>query len=304
MAKGTERTAVDTGKLKRILAAVIAAAAVLLAFEVMVIHRDVLRAETAQSSIAEAADRCSAVSDEIKRLEYDIEIYSDLPAAIEGVRDEFFRNASELERRVQSGETGVKIAYLTFDDGPYDLTRGYLEVLAKYEVLATFFQRGRDWDRFGEIYRLVYAGCHTMGNHTYSHKIRRGIYTSVDAFMDDLLKNREYLQEKLGVTTEVMRFPGGSNTAGKYKQGIIARLKDEHYAYVDWNGATGDGMYDLTADEYRDNVLNRTGDKLLVVLMHDYNSNTLAALPEIIEGLRTRGYVFLPLFYESLAVNR
>jgi peptidoglycan/xylan/chitin deacetylase (PgdA/CDA1 family) len=38
--------------------------------------------------------------------------------------------------------------------------------------------------------------------------------------------------------------------------------------------------------------------------MHDYSKETLKALPEIIEGLEEQGYIFLPLFYESLAVNR
>ncbi|MBR3251880.1 MAG: hypothetical protein IKF80_09240, partial [Erysipelotrichaceae bacterium] len=61
----------------------------------------------------------------------------------------------------------------------------------------------------------------------------------------------------------------------------------------------------LSPQEYRDNVLNNTnGKKLLVVLMHDYSDNTLIALPEIIEGLEEQGYFFLPLFYESEAMNR
>lgn len=257
--------------------------------------------KTAQRLEAYAASLASYA----EKKESDLELYSDIPAAAEAARQKFFEDAKKLEQMVAAGETDVRIAYLTFDDGPYELTWKYLAVLSEHEVLGTFFQRGRDWDRFGEIYLAVRDGCHTMGNHTYSHKIRNGIYRSAGAFMEDLLKNREYLEEKLGVTTEVMRFPGGSSTAGKLKQDIIEQLRREHYAYVDWNGATGDGLYDLSANEYRDNVLNGTkGQKFLVVLMHDYNKNTLAALPEIIEGLREQGYVFLPLFYDSLAVNR
>ena len=288
----------------------ILAAAVLLLGAAIILEAHALRdlsqraLETAAGT-AEAGQAARVCSEEIEKLEHRLEVLSDLPGYTESARAEFFRAASELERRVDSGESELKIAYLTFDDGPYALTRDYLEVLDRYGVLATFFQRGRDWERFGEIYRLVKAGCHTMGNHTYSHKIRRGIYRSADAFMEDLLRNRDYLEEMIGVRSEVMRFPGGSSTAGRLKDEIIRRMRAEHYAYVDWNDATGDGMYDLTAEEYRDNVLNGTaGQKFLVVLMHDYNENTLKALPEIIEGLSAQGYIFLPLFYESLAVNR
>jgi peptidoglycan/xylan/chitin deacetylase (PgdA/CDA1 family) len=254
---------------------------------------------------SELNETLSGLSAELERVRADIEFTADIEARTEAARDRFFDDAGLLEQMVTEGKTDVRIAYLTFDDGPYELTWDYLEVLSRYEVLATFFQRGRDWDRFGEIYEAVRDGCHTMGNHTYSHKIRNGIYVSADAFMADTLKNRQYLQEKLGVTTRVLRFPGGSSTAGRLKQEIIEGLREEGYAYVDWNNATGDGMYDLSAEAYRDNVLNNTnGIKLMVVLMHDYNRNTLAALPEIIEGLQTQGYVFLPLFYDSMAVNR
>lgn len=245
------------------------------------------------------------IDTEIEKLRKSIETVKNLPQEAETARQKFFEDASRLEKMVRDGNTDIKIAYLTFDDGPYEITDRYLDVLEMYGVLATFFQRGRDWNEYGAIYRRVALSGHTIGNHTYSHQIRGGIYRSVQTFMDDVLKNRKYIEENLGITTQVLRFPGGSGTAGSLKQGIIEELRKEGYAYVNWNSATMDGMYDLSADEYRDNVLNRTnGREFLVVLMHDYSKETLKALPEIIEGLEEQGYVFLPLFYESLAVNR
>ena len=248
---------------------------------------------------------CASAEARIGELETAIEKVKGLPKQAETARQRFFDEAEKLEEMVQNGETDLKIAYLTFDDGPYEITEQYLDVLEKYGILATFFQRGRDWDTFGQTYIRVARSGHTIGNHTFSHQIRGGIYRSVQAFMDDVIKNRTFIYEKLGITTDVLRFPGGSGTAGSLKQDIIEELRKEGYAYVNWNSATMDGMYDLSAEEYRDNVLDKTGGrKFLVVLMHDYNRNTLKALPEIIEGLESQGYVFLPLFYESLAVNR
>ncbi len=255
-------------------------------------------AESLRTEIASVASETTAIEERIAWL-------NRLPEEVEEARAGFFRNASELEAMVDSGETDIKIAYLTFDDGPYEITDSYLDVLERYGILATFFERGRDWDYYQDIYRRVAASGHTIGNHSYSHNIHGGLYHSVQSFMDDILKNRRFIEEHLGITTEVLRFPGGSSTARGLKSGIIEELRKERYAYVDWNSATMDGMYDLSADEYRDYVLDRTGEKkFLVVLMHDYNANTLKALPEIIEGLREQGYVFLPLFYESLAANR
>ena len=222
-------------------------------------------------------------------------------------RDTFFSIAMELERRVQNNETDIKIAYLTFDDGPYEATTGrFLDVLDEYHIKATFFQLGKTTEIHDQLYHRIYESGHTIANHTYSHKIKNGIYRNVDTFIDDVVKNREFIEEKLGITTNILRFPGGSATAGNLKEGILARLRELGYGYVDWNAETLDGKYiNLEPEEYRDNLFARVDEqKFLVVLMHDYCEGTLAALPEIIEGLKERGYIFLPLFYESVAVNK
>ena len=225
----------------------------------------------------------------------------DLPA----MRDNYYKACKELEDAVLAGTADCKIAYLTFDDGPYEATTGqYLDILDQYGVLATFFQLAKTSEADDRLYHRIYETGHTIANHTYSHQIKR-IYSSVDAFISDVVRNREFIQEKLGITTNILRFPGGSSTARGLKDDIVAQLRELGYGYVDWNSATGDGVYHATPEEYRDNVLTATGGRsILVVLMHDYSGTTLAALPEIIEGLRAQGYVLLPLFYESTMVNK
>ena len=228
--------------------------------------------------------------------------------------DRFFELASELENKVVNDETDLKIAYLTFDDGPYKMSDKFYDILDEYDVQATFFclkkcaEFGYDYDEiYDAAYKRIIASGHTLGNHSASHKLgKNGVYSSVERFMDEIRENREFIEERYGYTTEVMRFPGGTGTAGNKYYSIIEELREIHYAWVDWNSSAGDGGAKvLTAGQYRDNILNNTnGKKLLVVLMHDYSDNTLIALPEIIEGLSAQGYVFLPLFYESQAVNR
>ena len=51
------------------------------------------------------------------------------------------------------------------------------------------------------------------------------------------------------------------------------------------------------------NVLNGINDKkIAVILMHDFSYSTLLALPTMIEELKRRDYIFLPLFYESAKI--
>ena len=255
-------------------------------------------------------EETTAKRDELLAEKEEILNYND---TVKAYHDRFFEMAMELENRVLNGETDTKIAYLTFDDGPYRMSYKFLDILDEYDVPATFFylkkceEEGfRDEWIYDEVYKRVISSGHTLGNHTASHQLGEGgVYSSVERFMFDIEDNRKFIQDRYGYTTEVMRFPGGTPTAGSRYSAIVEELRKINYAWVDWNSATGDGGRILSPAEYRDNVLNNTnGIKLLVVLMHDYSDNTLIALPEIIEGLADQGYYFLPLLYESQAVNR
>lgn len=226
--------------------------------------------------------------------------------ALEDAKAEYYETCRQLEDEILAGTNSNKIAYLTFDDGPYERTTGrYLDILKDRNVLATFFQIGRPSEKLDALYHRAYDEGHTIANHTYSHQIRNGIYRGVSYFINDVIKNREFIQDKLGYTTNILRFPGGSSTARSLKPAIIEELRELGYGWVDWNAATGDGMEIMSPQEYRDNVLKKTGGRsVLVVLMHDYSENTLTALPEIIDGLRAQGYTLLPLFYESAMINK
>ncbi|MCR5794840.1 MAG: polysaccharide deacetylase family protein [Solobacterium sp.] len=227
----------------------------------------------------------------------------DRPAA---EKERYYSLCKELEDAVLDGKADCKIAYLTFDDGPYvNTTPLFLDVLDEYDVLATFFMLGKPGEENDAIYHRIYDTGHTIGNHTYAHAMQTWLYESAENFLGDVKKNREFIQEKLGITTNLVRFPGGSSSSRGHLAEIAEGLREMGYGYVDWNSATWDSIALLSPEEYRDHVLEETWDrKVLVVLMHDYSHNTLAALPEIITGLREQGYVLLPLFYDSAMVSK
>ncbi|MBR2810900.1 MAG: polysaccharide deacetylase family protein [Solobacterium sp.] len=220
-------------------------------------------------------------------------------------RAEYYAVCKELEDAVLAGTADFKIAYLTFDDGPYlETTREFLQVLKDRDILATFFQIAREGEDYDALYHEVYEAGHTIANHTYSHRMHDYLYLSVDNFISDIVKNREFIQEKLGITTNIARFPGGSGSALGLKSEIVEELRKLGYGYVDWTAATGDGIAVQSPEEYLENVMGRYnwGGDLQVVLMHDYSRSTLTALPAILDGFAAQGYIFLPLYYESSVI--
>src|SRR5271165_3369399 len=65
---------------------------------------------------------------------------------------------------------GTRQLALTYDDGPNDPhTLRLLEVLAKYNVKATFFLIGRYLKQRPDIACELVRGGHVVGNHTFSH---------------------------------------------------------------------------------------------------------------------------------------
>ena len=239
-------------------------------------------------------------------LKEEIALFDEIDRETVASKERFFEMAKELETKILNGESNAKIAYLTFDDGPYlTTTASFLDVLDRYDVKATFFYLLKD-ERYDGLYRRVIDSGHTLANHTASHNLSRdGIYRSTEAFLEDLDENREAIQNRFGYTTELMRFPGGSSQAGPLKGSIVEGLRERHYGYVDWNVHCGDGKNSGTADDYLHGVLdNLEGQRVMVVLMHDYSYNTAKALPGIIEGLRAEGFLLLPLFYDSVRVQK
>lgn len=245
---------------------------------------------------------------EIDSLQEQLSSINNIDDSISNIRQEYFKLAVEADSKARNHEVDFKVCYLTFDDGPYrSTTPEFLDILDEKDVLATFFllkKEGVDDLYFREMY-----ACHTLANHTATHNLKRGgIYASEDAFIADIEENREFIQNLLGYTTEVMRFPGGSpqaTYAGLNKSEIVSRLKDMHYGYVDWTLTTGDGEGVKNPDTFLHNVIDYSNNfDVITVLMHDYSKNTAACLAQMIDELSDQGFIFLPLCYDSLAVKK
>lgn len=247
-------------------------------------------------------DNTTTYKEEIEEIEKEIAIYRNVIEETNKLKEEYTDNIAKLEQKIVNKETNAKIAYLTFDDGPYDLTQKYLDILKSNNVRATFFTLGKT--KYENTYKRIVNDGHTLANHTYYHNIRTGLYKSSDNFVSQVKKLEDYLYSITNHKTTLARFPGGSDQAGKLKGEIVNKLHNMGYKYVDWNCYTGDGSDKLMAEHdayywYKDTCK----DDILVILMHDYNYSTVNNLDKIIKDLKVRGYILLPLHNKSMMVK-
>ena len=103
-----------------------------------------------------------------------------------------------------------KIIYLTFDDGPSILTDKVLDILKANNVKATFFIIGNQINGFENVIKRIHDDGHSFGLHTYTHKFKR-IYSSRDAFIKEMLECRSEINKLTGISSKIIRFPGGSS---------------------------------------------------------------------------------------------
>lgn len=261
------------------------------------------RLQNIRGELAAVTAENTLLTDDVAALQAAVEEQKALPEAINRQKEEGFRLLGQLEQQIKAGESSKKIAYLTFDDGPYDeTTDAILDILKEKKVHATFFLRHRP-DHIAQIKREIREG-HTIANHSYSHRIK-AVYQSAESCIKEIRDQQQWLTETFGITPEIYRFPGGSPTAGNKKQAIAAALAADGLGYVDWNCHTGDGLPgELTAWKAYQNAVNSTGEqKIVVMLMHDYSRATLSALPDIIDTLKDKGYLMMPLFRDSVMIK-
>lgn len=204
----------------------------------------------------------------------------------------------DTENLAEAGD--VHKVYLTFDDGPSDNTEAILDILAEYDVKATFFVVGKEDEVSQELYRRIVEEGHTLGMHSYSNRYSV-IYQSAEAFETDYQKLKDYLFDVTGTECKFYRFPGGSSNqiSNVPMSELIQFLNGQGTVYYDWNVSAGDAASAAyTADEIVENVTEDVVKyKTSVVLLHDAEdkSTTVEAIRPLIEALQEMDAEILPI---------
>ena len=206
-------------------------------------------------------------------------------------------------------EDPVRRVYLTFDDGPSSGTDEILDILAEYDVKATFFVVGKTGEWAEDAYRRIVEDGHTLGMHSYTHEYQQ-IYASLDAYSEDLLLLQDYLYDITGVKSVYVRFPGGSSNkvSPTDMREFIAWLEEAGFTYYDWNISSQDASgVKLTPEQIVNNCLKGLDQKdNVIILMHDAASKhtTVEALPILIERIQAmENTELLPITEDTVPVQ-
>jgi peptidoglycan-N-acetylglucosamine deacetylase len=181
---------------------------------------------------------------------------------------------------VSDTTTDRKVVALTFDDGPSEYTERFLDVLREKDVPATFFEVGQEMPGREATMRRILAEGDELGDHTMNHVEYPGYGQIAGA--------AERIQQYTGFKPCLFRPPGGAVNSS-----VIATAGSLGMKTITWDVDPRDWSLPGTAEIYS-NIVGNTGPGS-IVLMHDGGGprdETLAALPQIIDTLRARGYSF------------
>lgn len=212
---------------------------------------------------------------------------------------------NSLENMAKDGDKHR--VYLTFDCNPGKNTEAILDVLARYNVKATFFVVGDETGENDAIYQRIVNEGHTLGMNSYSNQYS-SIYSSTQSFEEDYTKISNFIYEKTGIESKLYRFPGGSsNRISNVNMAEFVRiLNQKGVVYFDWNVSAGDTAVDYTVDDVISNVTEGIMQyKTSVVLLHDDDNKTVTAeaLEPLINKLKKMHADILPIDENTYVVQ-
>jgi peptidoglycan/xylan/chitin deacetylase (PgdA/CDA1 family) len=184
-----------------------------------------------------------------------------------------------------SATTRAKKVALTFDDGPGPGTSKVLDVLAQFNASAqlkhkaTFFVVGRQVRGYRSLMQRIVREGHAPGNHSWSHRVP-GV-----GIANELSYTQKAVKETTGVTPCVARAPGGQYWS------FTAAARQQKLNLIQWDVDTNDWKSPAASVIANGVLANMKPGS--IILMHDgpgYRTNTIAALPAILRGLKKRGY--------------
>jgi len=200
------------------------------------------------------------------------------------------------------GYSPKKVA-ITFDDGPDpNFTPQMLEILKKKNAKATFFLIGIPSENDPGLLKRIYDEGHEIGNHTLTHPNISEI--APWRFDTEINVTERLFAARLGVKPLFFRPPYSVDQDPDTADEVVPleRVQDMGYITVGDNIDPNDWEISPrrhTAQEIADSVFDQLKlGKGCIILLHDGGgdrSQTVKALPLIIDGVRERGYEVVPV---------
>jgi peptidoglycan-N-acetylglucosamine deacetylase len=177
---------------------------------------------------------------------------------------------------------------LTFDDGPLPHNSNQiLEILASECIKATFFEIGRMARTYPEGVRKLRDAGHSIGTHSQNHPLtmnRMPIERARQEIDDGIASANAALGDDTSLAP-FFRIPGllRNEAVEDYLASKGIQVWSADFPADDWRHISSSRVYDLAIKR-----IEAKGKGIL--LLHDIQARTVAALPRILQELKAKGY--------------
>ena len=194
---------------------------------------------------------------------------------------------TERELPVYSVERDGKFVSLSFDAawGNED-TQMLIDILAKYNVKATFFVVGEWVDKYPESVKALHDAGHEVMNHSDDHPHMAKL--TARQIIDEVNRCSDMIEAVTGVRPTLFRCP-----YGEYDDNVIGTVNGMGLTAVQWDTDSLDWKK-LTAGEIYKRVTSKVQPGS-IVLFHNAGLHTPESLPAILEYLLAEGYTVVPI---------
>jgi len=218
------------------------------------------------------------------------------------IRDERYRSLPTPYVVRRTGYRPGEVA-LTFDDGPdADWTPRILDILQSRHVPATFFVVGENALAHPRILNRIVAQGDEIGSHSYTHPNFATLSQGMAGI--ELNMTERLVEAYTGRALRLFRAPYFGDAEPTTADELGPALEAQRRGYInvglhvdpdDWKRPGVDAIVDRAIREVEAGNAARSGQ---IILLHDGGgdrSQTIQALPRIIDALRARGYRFVPV---------
>lgn len=192
---------------------------------------------------------------------------------------------------------------LTFDDGPSpDWTPGILDILKEKGAKATFFIIGENGESNPGLLKRIVAEGHEIGNHTFTHPNLAETPQRVTQI--ELNATQRLVEALTGRSIRLFRPPyfGDAEPTTSDEIAAVKEAGDLGYITVglridpdDWQQPAAGEIVSRVMEQIADTNPETRGQ---IILLHDAGgdrSQTVKALPTLIDQLRAKGLQIVPV---------